>query len=413
MRYALFDLQRECLKPATAVLSMAEHAARSRAYPLSRTPVGRLQAATFESTRRLLQSYPKQPWAYDDVEVDGERHTVRETVVARKPFANLLRFRRDGLPDDAPKVLFVAAVSGHHATLSRETYEAFLPDHDVYVTDWLDAKHVPASEGRFGLEEYTDYLIEFLEDLGPETHLFAICQAAVPAMVATAAMCRDRNPCRPRSLLMMAGPIDIRVNPNDMLKKCEQVNMPLLKASLIHRVPARFAGAGRRVYPGALQLTGFMSMNPKLHLTKHWEFFRNVASGNEAAAAKHREFYDEYFSLLDTTEEFYIETLERVFIDQHLPKGCMQYRGRTVTGESIRDVPIMTMEGALDDMVAIGQCSAALDLCPNLPDAHKHAYVQQGVGHYGIFKGQLYREETAPEAKAFIGRHKTPRKKTN
>lgn len=410
MQYTLFDLQRETLRPANALLSAAEDIARSPANPLSRTIVGRFQAATFETASRLIRNYPKQPWAYPDVRIDGRSYPVRKTVMSRKPFADLLRFRRVGLPKDAPKVLFVAAVSGHHATLSKETYQEFLPDHDVYVTDWRDARLVPPRAGRFGFEEYVSYLIEFMETLGPDTHMFAICQAAVPALVATAAMSRQSHECRPRTLSMMAGPVDIRVNANSMLQRAQRLNLNHLKAVAIHRVPSRSPGAGRRVYPGALQIMGFMSMNPGLHVGKHLEFFKNVCLGREEEADKHREFYDEYFALMDTTAEFYLETLERVFVDQHLPKGRMRYQGETVTCADITDVPLFTMEGAQDDMVSVGQTSCALELATNLPDTMKEAYVQEGVGHYGIFKGRRFREETAPRAKAFIARHAAPRR---
>jgi poly(3-hydroxybutyrate) depolymerase len=409
MRYALFDLFRETLRPALATLSMGEAWARSPRNPLSDTIFGRLQASTFESAHRLLRPYPKQPWAYPSVTLDGEAHPVYETVVQRKPFCNLLKFERAGLPSDAPKVLFVAALSGHYATLSRETYQEFLPDHQVYVTDWLNARDVPLAEGRFGFEEYVSYLIEFLEAIGPDAHFFAVCQAAVPALVATAIMSEARNEYRPRSLILMAGPMDVRVNPSAALKHSQQLSINLLRRTAIHTVPSRFAGAGRRVYPGAQQLMGFMSLNPRLHLRKHIDFYKDMIFGNHTAARKHRDFYDEYFAVLDTTEEFYLETIERIFLDQHLPKGLMQYHGKTVTCAGITDVPILTLEGAEDDMVGVGQTQAALKLCKNLPDAMKEAYVQPGVGHYGIFAGERYRRETAPRAKAFFEKYRTAR----
>lgn len=409
MRYAFFDLFRETLRPTLATLSMGQAWARSPHNPLSDTFVGRLQASTFESAQRLLRSYPKQPWAYPGVEVDGKTQPVYETVVQRKPFGNLLKFERAGLPADAPKVLFVAALSGHYATLSRETYQEFLPDHRVYVTDWLNARDVPLADGRFGFEEYVTYLIEFLEATGPNTNLFAICQAAVPALVATAVMSEAKSEYRPRSLILMAGPIDVRINPSASLKHSQQLSLKLIKHAAIHTVPSRFAGAGRRVYPGAQQLMGFMSMNPRLHLRKHLNFYKDICLGNDVAARKHRDFYDEYFAVLDTTEEFYLETLERIFMDQHLPKGRMRHQGKTVTCESITDVPILTLEGAEDDMVGVGQTQAALTLCKNLPGAMKEAYVQPGVGHYGIFAGERYRAETAPRVKAFLEQHRGQR----
>ncbi|MDN5862871.1 MAG: polyhydroxyalkanoate depolymerase, partial [Salinisphaera sp.] len=306
----LFDLQREALRPSVAALATAESWARSPVYPLSRTPIGRFQAALFESTARLIKSYPKRDWAFPDVIIDGEDYPVRKTTTLRKPFANLLRFKRVDLPDDAPKVLFLAALSGHHATLSKETYEQFLPDHEVFVSDWLDARQVPLAEGPFGFDEYVSYVIEFLETLGPQTHVFAICQAAVPALVAAAVMSRDDNPCRPHSLTLMAGPVDIRVNPNGLLQRAQRLDLNQIKKAAIYKVPSRFPGAGRRVYPGAVQLMGFMSMNVRLHLSKHLQFFKDVVLGREEQADRHRAFYDEYFSLLDTAAEFYLETLE-------------------------------------------------------------------------------------------------------
>lgn len=409
MRYTLFDLQHEALRPTVAALAAAEDVARARFNPWAYTPVGRFQAATFESISRLIKSYPKQSWDYPDVRVDGEDYPVRRTIMRRKPFADLLRFKRAGLPDDAPKVLFVAAMSGHHATLSKETYEQFLPEHEVFVTDWRDARLVPLEEGRFGFEEYVSYLIEFLETIGPNTHMFALCQGAVPALVATSVMSEQANPCRPRTLSTMAGPVDIRVNANSLLKRSQRLNLNQLKAAVIHRVPSRLPGAGRKVYPGVMQLTGFVSMNPGLHLKKHIAFFSNILRGRKAEAENHREFYDEYFALMDTTAEFYLETLERVFIDQHLPKGKMRHEGELVSGEAITDVPMLTMEGADDDMVSVGQNAAALDWASHLPDEFKEAYVQEGVGHYGIFKGSRFRAETAPRAKDFIARHSAPR----
>lgn len=409
MRYTLFDLQREALQPVTAMLSVAEGWARSPVYPLAKTPIGRAQAAWYESWYRLLKSYPKQSWAFNDVQIGDDSFPVRRTIMQNKPFGRLLRFRRADLPQNAPKVLFIAAMSGHHATLSKETYEQFLPDHDVYVTDWLDARDVAMEDGRFGFEEYIDYLIEFMQTIGPNTHMFGLCQASVPALVAASVMSKRKDAARPRSLSIMAGPVDIRVNPNDLLNRAQNLSIKMLKLAAIYRVPNRFAGAGRKVYPGAMQIMGFMSMNVGLHLGKHWQFFRDVAAGREDAADAHREFYNEYFAIMDTTAEFYLETLERVFIEQHLPDGRMQYHGETVTCEDITDIPLLTMEGENDDMVNAGQTSVALELCTNLPDNDKQAYIQPGVGHYGIFKGTRFREETAPVAKAFIAKHSAPR----
>ncbi len=404
MRYAIYDFQRQLLRPAAAAFAHAEQVAKSERYIFSGTPLGRLQSAWFESAHRLLKSYPKQGYAYADVKIGERKYPVTESIVARKSFANLLHFRRQGLPNNAPKVLFVAAISGHHATLSKETYEAFLPDHNVYVTDWEDARNAPTRDGKFGFEEYVSYLIDFLQVTGTNTHVFAICQATVAALVATAVMAEEKSVNRPRSLTMLAGPIDIRVNSNELLERSQLMKKfkGILKAAAIHPVPGRFAGAGRKVYPGVMQISGFMSMNKRMHLAKHIQFFKDVYQGNEDSAQKHRDFYDEYFAIVDMDADFYLETLERIFMDQQLPKGIMRYQGKLVDCGHIVDVPILTLEGADDDMVSVGQTQAALDLCHALPNEMKQAHVQAGVGHYGIFKGDLFRQEVAPLAKRFI-----------
>ena len=404
MRYTIYDFQRQLLQPAVAAFAHAEQVAKSENYIFSGTALGRLQSAWFESAHRLVKSYPKRGYAYPDVKIGKRKFPVTKSIVARKPFSNLLHFRREGLPNNAPKVLFVAAISGHHATLSKETYEEFLPDHNVYVTDWQDARNVPVRDGKFGFEEYVSYLIEFLQVTGANTHVFAICQATVAALVATAVMAEDKSAIRPRSLTMLAGPIDIRVNSNALLKRSQLMKKfnGMLKAAAIHPVPARFAGAGRKVYPGVMQVSGFMSMNKRMHLAKHIQFFKDVYKGNDVSAQKHRDFYDEYFAILDMDADFYLETLERIFMDQQLPKGTMRYQGRLVDCGHIVDVPILTLEGAEDDMVSVGQTQAALDLCHALPDEMKQTHVQAGVGHYGVFKGDLFRREVAPLAKQFI-----------
>lgn len=411
MRYTLFDLQRESLRPATALLAVAEDWARSPVYPLSDTPVGRFQAAWFESWVRLFKSYPKQSWAYPDVQVGDRLCPVHRSIIRRKPFANLIRFRREGLPADAPKVFFVAAMSGHHATLSKETFQEFLADHEVYVTDWMDARQVPVDDGRFGFEEYIDYVVEFLRVIGPETHVVGLCQAAVPVLVAAAALCQKGDPSRPQSLTLVAGPVDIRVNANDMLARAQKLDLRMLRRMAIYSVPSRFPGAGRKVYPGAVQIMGFMSLNVSLHIGKHWQFFKDVFKGREDQADKHREFYDEYFAMMDTSAEFYLETLERVFIDQQLPKGLMQYHGETIDCAPITDVPVLSIEGAEDNMVSPGQTAAALELCRQLPRGMKESHVQAGVGHYGVFSGSIFRAEIAPRMQAFMQKHAAKSKK--
>lgn len=402
IQYQLTDvMQKAVFYPWSALLEYGQRLVTHPDYPLRGTWFGRLQAASFESTSRLLGHYPKQGYGIDAGEADGRSIPVLEQTVLKKPFCHLLHFATDGAPG-RPKVLIIAALSGHHATLSRETYSAFVPDHDVYVTDWQDARYVPLSEGRFGFEDYVRYVIEFLAHLGPETHVVAICQAAAPVLTAVAVMAARQHRQRPKSLTLMAGPIDVRANPNMLTRVSKLSNARLHRLLTVKKVPVGYPGVGRRVYPGIVQLAAFMSMNLRTHGQKHWQFFVDVLNGDVQAAAKHREFYNEYFAVLDMTEEFFIETLERVFFDQQLSKGTMQYEGATVDCAAITDVPLFTIEGAEDDMCKVGMTAAAHALCPALaPELHRQ-YVQPGVGHYGVFSGSRYREEVAPQIKAFI-----------
>ena len=404
MRYQTIDFSKRTLYPISAMLDYAHDLVQHPSNPLSNTLIGRFQAAALESTQRLIKSYPKKGFEFGSIEIDGRPVEVNERVVRKKPFCHLLHFERDGC-EQAPKVLFVAALSGHHATLSRETVQEFLPDHDVYITDWLDAKQVPLAAGRFGFEEYVAYVIEFLQMLGPDTHVVGLCQAAVPALVAAAIMAQRDDVARPRTLSLLAGPIDITANHNPITRFVDKVNLDLMRLLLVHKVPKGYPGEGRMVYPGYLQIGGFMAMNLTAHIEKHWQFFIDVASGKVEAADKHRDFYDDYFSIMDGTAEFFVETLERVFLDQHLPKGMMSFEGQRVDCTAIHDIALLTIEGANDDMVALGVTEVAQKICSSLPDELREHHVQEGVGHYGVFNGSRYRKEVAPRIKAFIKRH--------
>jgi poly(3-hydroxybutyrate) depolymerase len=413
MHYQLYDIYRQSLAPLNAAVDLVHDIVTDEKYPLSKTRYGRARKAILESTSRLLKHYPKQGFEYEPVVIGDEQYPVSETVVMEKPFCKLLRFRREDLPENAPKLLCVAALSGHHATLARETFRQFLPDHEVYVTDWLDARDVPLSEGKFGYEEYVSYLIDFMDQIGPNNHVFAICQAAVPALTAVSHMSREKDVCRPKTLTLMAGPIDIRINPNAFTKQVYKMSAKLLERVAIHKVPSRYSGAGRKVYPGTMQLGGFMSMNLKSHIEKHIQFFKDIVQGNADDADRHRDFYDEYMAVLDMDADFYMETMDRIFLDQHLPKGIMQFQGKTISCSDITDVAILTLEGEQDDMISLGQTEAALDLCDNLPHKLKKHYVQKGVGHYGIFNGSKYRKEVAPKIKDWISKHHEDAPKLN
>jgi len=372
--------------------------------PYSYSLLGKLHGALLESASRMTRQYPKRGFELGPVQLGDGVYPVKQSVVLRKPFCDLRRFERSGLRG-APKVLFVAAMSGHHATLSRETLAEFLPEHDVYITDWQDARNVPVNEGRFGLEEYTTYLLEFMQHLGPGTHVVGICQAAVPALMAAAVMASDDDPARPASLSLLAGPMDISVVRNPMSRLCENYNLPLMRKLLIHRVPMAYKGAGRKVYPGVQQIAGFMSMNPKTHLKSNLDFILDVTLGKEAEADRHRQFYDEYYAAMDITEEFWVETMERIFLDQQLPKGIMQYQGETIDCAAIRDIPLLTLEGENDDMIGIGVTRAAQDICSKLPQGLREHHLIENVGHYGIFNGSRYRDVIAPCMKQFMERH--------
>ncbi|MBQ0712721.1 MAG: polyhydroxyalkanoate depolymerase [Porticoccus sp.] len=405
MQYHLYDLYRQSLVPVNTTLDIVHDIVTHEKFPFSKTRYGRFRKAALESTIRLIKHYPKQGFEYPPVTVDGIECPISEEVVMEKPFCHLVRFRREGLPEDAPKLLCVAALSGHHATLARETFREFLPDYEVYVTDWKDARDVPLDAGKFGYEEYTSYLVDFMEHLGPNNHVFAICQAAVPALTAACHMAKKDNICRPKTLTMMAGPIDIRVNPNEFSKKVLKISAKALERVAIHKVPRRYEGAGRLVYPGTMQLGGFMSMNMKSHMDKHVQFFKDILRGNADDADKHRDFYDEYMAVLDMDADFYLETMDRIFLDQHLPKGLMKHQGETINCSDITDIAILTLEGENDDMISLGQTEAALHLCDNLPKKLKKHYVQKGVGHYGIFNGSKYRKDVAPKIKDWINKH--------
>ncbi|MEH6579933.1 MAG: polyhydroxyalkanoate depolymerase [Amphritea sp.] len=408
MIYQLKDsASKMTLKPLAKALQKSHELVNHDANPLRNTIIGRFQSASLESGYRLLKGYSKPEYSLDKTIIDGKEVTVTKETIVDAPFGDLIRFKRDG-SDQAPKVLFVAAMSGHYATLGQATYKEFLPDYDVYVTDWKNARDVPLSEGKFGFEEYVAYLIEFLEKMGPNTHVVGICQAAVPALVAAGVMAQEKNPSRPKSLTLMAGPIDIRVNPQKMIDTLSKyVSLDTFKLAL-QTVPKGYKGAGRKVYPGATQIGAFLSMNVKDHVKKHIQFFVDVFKDKGPEAEKHRQFYDEYMATLDGAGEFFIETLERVFFEFHLPEGKMMYKGKLVDCTKITDIALFTIEGEDDDMCLIGNTEAAHTICSNLPDELRQRHLQSGVGHYGVFNGSKYRSEIAPRIKEFMQKHTAP-----
>jgi poly(3-hydroxybutyrate) depolymerase len=329
---------------------------------------------------------------------------VEEEVVLRKPFGQLKRFRRKGI-EGSPRLLIVAPMSGHYATLLRGTVERMLPRHEVYVTDWRDAKLVPLEDGRFDLDDYIDYLIEYLEHIGPGAHMLAVCQPSVPCYAAAALMSADRNPARPRTLTLMGGPIDTRKAPTAVNTVATQRPLAWFQQNVIASVPYTYPGAGRPVYPGFLQLAGFMAMNLGEHLTSHWEMFKHLVQGDGESAEASKHFYDEYRSVCDMTAEFYLQTVDTVFQRHLLPKGKLRHRGRRVDPAAIADIALLAIEGERDDISGVGQTKAALTISTSLPGGMKHYHLARDVGHYGIFNGGKWRERIAPVVEDWIARH--------
>jgi len=363
--------------------------------------VWRNVSAAYELIARTGLTHVRPAFGIPSTIVGKERVAVVEESVYATPFGTLLRFRKD-IDVEQPRVLLVAPLSGHFATLLRNTVETMLPDHDVYITDWHNARDIPLTQGRFGFDEYVDHLIKFLDVMGPGAHMVAVCQPCVTALVATAVMAETDHPAKPHSLTLMAGPIDPRVNPTKVNKLAEGRPIDWFEQRLIASVPLRYPGAFRRVYPGFVQLTAFMSMNIERHVKAHQELHQNIANGDLEKARATQAFYDEYFAVLDLTAEFYLETVRLVFQDYALPKGELTFRGEKVDPTAIRRTMLLTVEGERDDICAIGQTLAAHDLCSSLRPYQRRHHMQPGVGHYGVFSGKRWEQQIYPIVKNVI-----------
>ncbi|MFO1117401.1 MAG: polyhydroxyalkanoate depolymerase [Beijerinckiaceae bacterium] len=352
-------------------------------------------AAAYEMISRARLTHHRPPYGITSVKVGNRDVAVTEEVTFSTPFGSLLRFKKD-VDIAQPRVLVVAPLSGHFATLLRSTVQTLLPDNDVYITDWHNARDVPLSDGSFGMDGYMRHLILFMEKLGPGAHIVAVCQPCVQALAATAIMSEDDNPCTPRSLTLMAGPIDCRLNPTKVNELATTRPISWFENNLLATVPRRFKGGGRRVYPGFMQLTAFMTMNMDRHVKAHVELYNNLAAGEYEKANAAKTFYDEYFAVLDLTAEFYIETVKLVFQDYALAKGELTFEGRTVNPKAIRKTTLLTVEGERDDICSVGQTLAAHDLTPNLRPYRKRHHLQAGVGHYGVFAGKKWDAQIYP-----------------
>jgi poly(3-hydroxybutyrate) depolymerase len=402
--YHAYEAAHMMLSPARNVSDALHLAFRNPANPLTYTPMGRTIAASCELFERTTRRYGKPAFGLAETTINGVKVAVEERVVWERPFCRMVYFDRriEGRRKPQPKVLIVAPMSGHYATLLRGTVEAFLPGHEVYITDWIDARLVPLMAGRFDLDDYIDYVIAMLQMLGPETHVMAVCQPSVPVLAAAARMEAEGDPCAPRSMTLMGGPIDTRRSPTAVNCLAMERGTDWFRRNCITKVPFPHPGTFRDVYPGFMQLSGFMAMNIDRHVSAHYEMYKHLIAGDGDSAEKHRDFYDEYMAVMDLTAEFYLQTVETVFVEHALPKGTMMHRDKPVDCTAIRRVALMTVEGEKDDISGVGQTQAAHDLCPNIPDDKRVHYLQLGVGHYGVFNGSRFRSEIAPRIADFM-----------
>lgn len=404
MLYDLHELQRAFLTPLAAFTDTGSQIFSNPYSPFAYTPVSRQIAAAYELVHRLGKDYEKPAWGLNATEIAGQQVAVIEETVVQKPFCHLIRFKRDRDDNAAgdPRILLVAPLSGHHATLLRDTVRALLPNHDIYVTDWVDARMVPATAGPFHLNDYVRYIQDFMRFLGPDTHVVSVCQPTVPVLAAISLMAANHEPCLPRSMVMMGGPIDARESPTQVNRLATTKPYSWFEDNLIHRVPSRFPGAGRPVYPGFLQHAGFVAMNPDRHLRSHYDFYLDLVKGDNDDAEAHRQFYNEYNAVLDMPAEFYLDTIKMVFQEYQLPSGTWEIDGQKVDPSAITSVALLTIEGEFDDISGQGQTRAAQNLCSGISTDRKEHYMAAGCGHYGIFSGRRWRETICPKIATFI-----------
>ncbi len=405
MLYHVYEMQRVALAPmrmaATGALSILDLPFN----PLRETPLGRISAAALDSFEHTTRAFGKPAWGLPTTRIDGADVAVHEEVALRKPWCDLLRFRRETHRPQDPTVLMVAPMSGHYATLLRGTVQAFLPDHNVYMTDWRDARDMPAMGPDFNLDDYVDYVMAFIEHLGPDCHVIAVCQPAVPVLAAISLMNAEAPHAAPRSMTLIGGPIDTREGPTAVNAFAKSRNLEWFRRNVIHRVPFGNMGFMRQVYPGFLQLAGFMAMNLDRHMQAHWEMFQHLVEGDGEPLASKRAFYDEYRAVMDLPSDYYLQTIERVFQEHHLPRGMFRHRDQLVEPAAIARTALLTVEGERDDISGIGQTRAAHALAHNLaPEKHAH-WEQPGVGHYGLFNGRRFNADIAPRIKQFITQH--------
>ena len=404
MLYDTYEMQRSMMAGASAMAGWTSKMLSDPANPWSYMGGGKMMASALDVFAHASASRGKPSFGLHTTTVDGREVAVTEEVVVDKPFGRLLRFRRQGV-EGGPKLVIVAPMSGHYATLLRGTVERMLPVADVHITDWADARMVPLAAGRFDFDDYIDYLIAFLEAVGPGANMLAVCQPSVPCYAAIALMSADEHPCRPKTLTMMGGPIDTREAPTAVNTLATRRPHAWFQQNVIATVPMAYPGAGRKVYPGFLQLAGFMSMNLGNHMMSHWEMYKHLVRGDGESADMTKDFYEEYRSVCDMTAEFYLQTVDLVFQTHALPMGTMTHRGRRVDPAAITDVALLAIEGERDDISGLGQTRAALTLATALPKSRKRYLMAEGAGHYGIFNGSRWRDRIAPVVEEWIAAH--------
>lgn len=410
MLYQLHELNRALLTPVT---NWAEASAKLFADPISplaHTPYAQRISAGYELLFRLGKAYEKPTFDITSTTINEKDVEIIEIKALTKPFCQLLHFKKNLTEAEIkklkqPKILLVAPLSGHHATLLRDTVRGLLPEHDVYITDWTDARMVPLSEGAFHLSDYVHYVQEFIRHVGSGTHVIAVCQPTVPVMAAISLMASAKDPLLPKSMTLMGGPIDPRKSPTEVNNLATEKKFSWFENTVIYPVPANYPGYGRKVYPGFLQHAGFVAMNPQHHAQSHWDFYQHLIKGDDESAEQHRRFYDEYNAVLDMPAEYYLETIKTVFQEFRLPAGTWEIDGQLVRPQDIKTVALFTVEGELDDISGAGQTQAAHDLCSNIPPAMKQDFVAPGCGHYGIFSGRRWRQIICPKIGEFIRAH--------
>jgi poly(3-hydroxybutyrate) depolymerase len=403
--YKIHEIQRSFLNAGSAMASLGSEWLSDPRYPFANLGASQMMASALNVFAHAAAPRGKPAFGIKAIHVDGHAYAVNESTEIHRPFGDLKKFSHEGLPADAPRLLIVAPMSGHYATLLRGTLERMLERCVVYITDWADAKYVPLEEGRFDLDDYIDYLIGFLEHIGEGAHMMAVCQPSVPAFAATAVMAKAKNPCRPVTLTMMGGPIDTRESPTAVNDHAITKPYVWFKHNVITTVPANYPGVGRQVYPGFVQLTSFMSMNLGSHMMSHYTLFKHMVQGDGESADATKTFYEEYRAVCDMTAEFYLQTVDVVFQTHALPKGELVHRGHAVDLGEITDTGILCIEGERDDISGIGQTRAALKVTPNVPEKLKKYHLAPEVGHYGIFNGSRWRSSIAPVVDEWILRH--------